>query len=33
MIDSAVEGLNMLSYDNREIAMRRKAIEENGKID
>lgn len=33
MIDSAVEGLNMLSYDNREIAMRRKARENDGRID
>ena len=28
MIDSAVEGLNMLSYDNRESAMRKKAKKE-----
>lgn len=33
MIDSAINGLNMLSYDNREIAMRKRAIENEGKID
>lgn len=33
LIDTAIAGLNTLSYENREDAMRKKAIENGGKLD